>query len=50
MKKLQKDVAILFLKKLFIYLAVLGLSCGLQASLIVVRGLSCPMACGILIA
>ena len=50
MKKLQKDVVILFKKKKFTYLALLGLSCGLQASLIVVRGLSCPMACGILIA
>ena len=34
---------------IFIYLAVIGLSCGMQASLVVVRGFSCFIARGILV-
>ena len=34
---------------LFFSLAVLGLHCGVQASLVVASGLSCPVACGMLV-
>ena len=39
-----------FVKNSFIYLlAALGLHCGSRASLVVVQGLSCPVASGILV-
>ena len=36
---------------IYMFLGVLGLSphCGAQVSLVVVRGLTCPTACGILV-
>ena len=32
-----------------VFLVVLGLCCGMQASLVVVHGLSCPAVCGVLV-